>query len=70
VKLVESPIRATFLINELGKLVLKENPEAIDQEYLMKFDSFKEFKKNIDNLDDDDKQDKTIFRTNQCCIFS
>lgn len=54
--LIESPTRATFTITDLGKSVLKENPEVVDQEYLMKFDSFKGFKRNIDNSDDDDKQ--------------
>ena len=54
--LIESPTRATFIITDSGKSVLKENPEVVDQEYLMKFDSFKGFKKNIDNPDDDDKQ--------------
>jgi len=54
--LIESPTRATFIITELGKSVLKENPDVVDQEYLMKFDSFKVFKKIIDNPDDDDKQ--------------
>ena len=53
--LIESPTRATFIITELGKSVLKEKPETIDQEFLMKFDSFKGFKKNIDNPDDEDK---------------
>jgi len=53
--LIESPTRATFIITDSGKSVLKENSEVIDQEYLMKFDSFKGFKKNIDNPDDDDK---------------
>lgn len=53
--LIESPTRATFVITESGKSVLKENPETIDQVYLLKFDSFKGFTKNIDNPDDEDK---------------
>lgn len=54
--LIESPTRATFTITDSGKSVLKENPEVVDQEYLMKFDSFKGFKKNIDDPVNDDQQ--------------
>lgn len=54
--LIESPTRATFIITDSGKSVLKENPEVVDQEYLMKFDSFKGFKKNIDDPVSDDQQ--------------
>lgn len=54
--LIESPTRATFTITDSGKSVLKENPEVVDQEYLMKFDSFKVFKKNIDDPVNDDQQ--------------
>ena len=54
--LIESPTRATFTITDSGKSVLKENPEVVDQEYLMKFDSFKGFKKNIDDSVNDDQQ--------------
>ncbi len=41
--LVESPARATFIITKQGLDVLKENPEIIDSDYLMKFDSFRDF---------------------------
>lgn len=54
--LIESPTRATFTITDSGKSVLKENPVVVDQEYLMKFDSFKGFKKNIDDSVNDDQQ--------------
>lgn len=54
--LIESPTRATFTITDSGKSVLKEYPEVVDQEYLMKFDSFKGFKKNIDDPVNDDQQ--------------
>ena len=54
--LIESPTRATFTITDSGKSVLKENPEVVNQEYLMKFDSFKGFKKNIDDPVSDDQQ--------------
>ncbi len=54
--LIESPTRATFTITDSGKSVLKENPEVVNQEYLMKFDSFKGFKKNIDDPVNDDQQ--------------
>lgn len=41
--LIESPARATFIITKQGLDVLKENPEIIDSDYLMKFDSFRDF---------------------------
>ncbi len=43
--LLDSPARATYIITQLGLDVLKENPEVIDDNYLMKFESFKEFSK-------------------------
>lgn len=41
--LIESPARATFIITKQGLDALKENPEIIDSDYLMKFDSFRDF---------------------------
>lgn len=49
--LVESPARASFVITEQGKKVLADKPAVIDVDYLMKFDSFREFqKKNASDM--------------------
>lgn len=54
--LVVTPKRATFLISESGEAVLVENPEIIDQDYLMRFDSFREFKSKTDDFGGDNPQ--------------
>lgn len=41
--LVESPARASFIITERGKRVLADMPPVIDVDYLMQFDTFREF---------------------------
>ena len=41
--LLESPAKSTFKITADGLAVLQENPPVIDNRYLLKFDSFKEF---------------------------
>ena len=41
--LIASPARATFVITEEGKKVLRENPEVIDVDYLMRYEKFQEF---------------------------
>lgn len=41
--LVESPARAVFQITKAGEDVLHDNPDVIDQKYLLRYDSFKEF---------------------------
>ncbi len=41
--LIDSPARATFMITNDGLEVLKDNPTVIDSNYLMKFESFREF---------------------------
>ncbi len=41
--LISKPSRGVFLITEEGKKVLEENPPIIDVDYLLKYDSFKEF---------------------------
>ena len=41
--LIESPARAVFQITKAGEDVLHENPNVIDQKYLLRYDSFKEF---------------------------
>ena len=41
--LIDSPARAMFIITQQGLDVLKDDPAVIDNEYLMRFESFKEF---------------------------
>lgn len=41
--LIDSPARATFVITADGQAVLAENLDVIDANYLMKFESFREF---------------------------
>ncbi|MDD2214248.1 MAG: restriction endonuclease [Oscillospiraceae bacterium] len=41
--LIESPKRATVQITEIGRMVLRENPEKIDAKYLLRFPSFSKF---------------------------
>lgn len=41
--LIESPARAVFQITKAGEEALHENPDVIDQKYLLRYDSFKEF---------------------------
>lgn len=49
--LIDAPTRATYLITELGKEVLEENPEMIDQDYLKRFDGFNSFIKSIESAE-------------------
>lgn len=65
--LIDSPKKANFRITDAGKKVLHENPIAIDNKYLQKFNSFKEFIDTssgagtaivtIDNIKNDSPQD-------------
>ncbi|MEI9961962.1 MAG: winged helix-turn-helix domain-containing protein [Limisphaerales bacterium] len=41
--LLDRPKKGTYVITELGKKIAKENPAAIDRDYLMKFPAFAEF---------------------------
>lgn len=41
--LIDSPSRAIFVITQLGLDVLQDNPPVIDNAYLMRFESFREF---------------------------
>jgi len=41
--LIDSPARANFLISHEGLSVLADNPDVIDNNYLMKYESFREF---------------------------
>lgn len=54
--LIDSPARATFVITNEGMNVLKENPNIIDSEYLMKFDSFRVFQGASDIIIDENKE--------------
>lgn len=52
--LISSPSRAVYLITQEGKKVLQENPAVIDVNFLMRYESFKEFQGvlNKDKKDD------------------
>lgn len=41
--LIESPSRGKFIITAEGRKALSESPDVIDSDYLMKYDSFREF---------------------------
>ena len=41
--LIDSPARANFVITDEGRRVLQDNPPVIDNDYLMKYESFREF---------------------------
>jgi restriction system protein len=45
--LIDSPARASFIITNDGLEVLNDNPDVIDSNYLMKFDSFREFQGGV-----------------------
>ena len=45
--LIDSPARASFIITNDGLEVLKDNPDVIDSNYLMKFESFREFQGGV-----------------------
>ncbi|EKD08110.1 MULTISPECIES: restriction endonuclease [Limnospira] len=57
--LLEDPKRATFVITDLGKQILAQNPDRIDAKYLRQFPSFLEF---IDVSRDDNgtEEEETI----------
>lgn len=42
--LIESPEKGKFVITEEGHKTLRESPDVIDRDYLMRYDSFREFK--------------------------
>lgn len=50
--LLDSPKRAIFVISDLGRKTLSEKPEAIDANYLKKFDSFLKFQ-NLSRVGND-----------------
>ena len=41
--LIDSPSRGVYRLTPVGRQVLNENPAVIDNEYLQRFDSFREF---------------------------
>lgn len=45
--LIDSPARASFIITNDWLEVLNDNPDVIDSNYLMKFDSFREFQGGV-----------------------
>ena len=45
-KLIDSPARAMFVITKQGLDVLNADPSVIDDKYLMRYDSFREFQKS------------------------
>lgn len=56
--LIESPARATFVITEEGRNVLKENPKVIDVDYLMRYEKFQEFQ-GVLNSDAENRRKST-----------
>lgn len=47
--LIDSPARGIFSITPAGLALLSENPQKIDDDLLMRFKAFREFKKPVDN---------------------
>lgn len=47
--LIDSPARAMFSITQQGLDVLQDNPDVIDNAYLMRFESFREFQNSAEN---------------------
>jgi restriction system protein len=57
--LLESTGRGRFRITRQGMDVLKSNPSRVDTKFLMRYQSFQEFKGSSDHIDDEgDKEDK------------
>ncbi|GAA6750237.1 restriction endonuclease [Thermus antranikianii] len=56
--LIQSPERGRVSITERGKEVLRENPDRIDNDYLMRFPEFKDFRKRtkVDPVDPPEEQ--------------
>lgn len=70
-KLIESPVRASFRITELGHKVLEENPEVVNYNYLKKFEGFQDFinstsdsslLNNTSNIDSDESPQDLLDR--------
>lgn len=50
-ELIDSPSRAMFIITQQGLDVLQNNPTVIDNNYLMRFESFQEFQNTSGNTE-------------------
>lgn len=61
--LIDSPARAMFVITQQGQDVLKDNPPVIDNDYLMRFESFREFQNATSTNDDTESGTKAITAT-------
>ena len=48
--LIDSPSRATFTITNDGLEVINDNPMVIDSNYLMRFESFREFQGGVPDM--------------------
>lgn len=62
--LLDSPIRATFIITKLGLDTLKKKPDRIDAKYLRQFPSFVEFQ-NIGKSDYDEETEVLTQQPNE-----
>ena len=51
--------RGKYIISEEGEKVLKNNPEYIDNDFLLRYESFKEFK-DVNAVSSDEKYEKEI----------
>lgn len=51
--LIESPAEGKFVITEEGHKAFLESPDVINRDYLMKYDSFREFKNRTQSEDTD-----------------
>ncbi len=52
--LIESPARAMFVITKEGLEVLKDNPNVINEKYLARYESFREFYSGSDDIATDE----------------
>ena len=62
--LLDSPKRATFIITDLGKQTLANNPERIDAKYLRQFPAFVEFQNGAKNNSDNELDDINTIENN------
>jgi restriction system protein len=58
--LLDSPKRATFVITDIGRQTLANNPEKVDAKYLRQFPSFLEFQNASTNDDTEEDEIKII----------
>lgn len=67
--LIESPARAIFNISKEGLKVLSENPDVIDNNYLMQYESFREFLQPNSNPNQETKSSTDSFDETPDDIF-